>query len=39
VAPAFFLFGKRSARLKAAVLPQYALLLAGLILYVVGMAD
>ncbi len=39
VAPAFLLFGKRSARLKAAMLPQYVLLLGGIILYVVGMVD
>jgi hypothetical protein len=38
-APAFQLFGKRSARLKATLLPQYALLLAGVILYVLGMVD
>ena len=35
----FLLFGRRSARLKAALLPQYLLLLAGLILYVIGMID
>jgi hypothetical protein len=35
----FLLFGRRSARLKAAMLPQYGLLLAGLVLYVVGMVD
>jgi hypothetical protein len=39
VAPAFGLFGKRSARLRALMLPQYALLLAGIILYVIGMID
>jgi hypothetical protein len=39
VAPTFHLFGRRSARLKATMLPQYALLLAGIILYVVGMVD
>jgi hypothetical protein len=39
VAPAFSLFGKRSARLKTVMLPQYALLLIGVILYVVGMTD
>jgi hypothetical protein len=39
VAPAFHLFGKRSARLKTTALPQYALLLAGVILYVLGMID
>lgn len=37
VAPSFLLFGRRSARLKTALLPQYALLLAGIILYVIGM--
>jgi hypothetical protein len=37
--PAFQLFGKRSARLKTTMLPQYALLLAGVILYIVGMVD
>jgi hypothetical protein len=37
VAPSFILFGRRSARLKAVLLPQYALLLAGIILYVTGM--
>ena len=37
VTPAFALFGRRSARLKTALLPQYALLLAGIILYVIGM--
>ena len=31
------LFGQRGARLKSALLPQYLLLLAGLILYVIGM--
>jgi hypothetical protein len=35
----FSLFGRRSSRLKAMLLPQYLLLLAGLILYVVGMVD
>jgi hypothetical protein len=35
----FALFGRRSSRLKAMLLPQYLLLLAGLILYVVGMVD
>jgi hypothetical protein len=39
VAPTFRLFGKRSARLKTLALPQYALLLAGVILYVIGMVD
>jgi hypothetical protein len=33
----FLLFGPRSARLKAAMLPQYGFLLAGLILYIAGM--
>ena len=33
----FKLFGWRSAHLKAALFPQYFLLLAGLILYVIGM--
>jgi hypothetical protein len=35
----FLLFGQRSSRLKAVLLPQYLLLLAGLILYIVGMVD
>ena len=35
----FLLFGRRSSRLKAVLLPQYLLLLAGLILYVIGMID
>jgi hypothetical protein len=35
----FLLFGRRSARLKAMLLPQYLLVLAGLILYVIGMVD
>jgi hypothetical protein len=35
----FFIFGRRSARLTATVLPQYAFLLLGLILYVVGMIN
>jgi hypothetical protein len=35
----FLLFGQRSARLKSMLLPQYALLLAGLILFVIGMID
>jgi hypothetical protein len=39
VTPSFVLFGRRSARLKATLLPQYALLLAGIILYVIGMID
>jgi hypothetical protein len=33
----FALFGVRRSRLKAVLLPQYLLLLAGLVLYVVGM--
>jgi hypothetical protein len=33
----FMLLGQRGARLKSALLPQYLLLLAGLILYVIGM--
>jgi len=33
----FLMFGRRSARLKATMLPQYAFLLAGLILFVAGM--
>jgi hypothetical protein len=33
----FLMLGRRSVRLKATVLPQYAFLLIGLILYVVGM--
>jgi len=37
VTPSFALAGRRSARLRTVMLPQYALLLAGLILYVVGM--
>jgi hypothetical protein len=39
VAPSFALFGRRSARLRAVMLPQYVLLLAGIILYVIGMID
>jgi hypothetical protein len=35
----FLLFGRHSARLKSVLLPQYLLLLAGFILYVVGMVD
>ena len=31
------LFGRRGARLKSALLPQYLFLLAGLVLYVFGM--
>jgi hypothetical protein len=33
----FMMFGRRGARLKSALLPQYLFLLAGLVLYVVGM--
>ena len=33
----FLMFGRRSARLKATLLPQYGFLLIGLILYVAGM--
>ena len=32
----FFMFGRRGMRLKAMLLPQYLLLLAGLVLYAVG---
>lgn len=39
VTPSFALFGRRTARLRAVMLPQYALLLAGIILYIVGMID
>ena len=35
----FLLFGRRSSRLKSVMLPQYVLLVVGLILYVVGMID
>lgn len=35
----FSLFGRRSSRLKAVLLPQYLLLLAGVILYVLGLID
>ena len=35
----FALFGRRGARLKALMLPQYVLLLAGIIVYVIGMID
>jgi hypothetical protein len=35
----FLLFGSRGARLKTMLLPQYLLLLAGLILYVIGMIN
>ena len=33
----FLMFGRRSARLKATMMPQYTFLLVGVILYVVGM--
>jgi hypothetical protein len=32
-------FGRRGARLKSALLPQYLLLLAGLVLHVIGMIN
>jgi hypothetical protein len=35
----FSLFGGRSARLKTVMLPQYVLLLAGLVLYMIGMVN
>jgi hypothetical protein len=35
----FTLFGQRGARLKSALLPQYLSLLAGLIVYVIGMIN
>ena len=35
----FLLFGRRGSRLKSVMLPQYVLLVVGLILYVVGMID
>jgi hypothetical protein len=35
----YVLFGRRSSRLKSVMLPQYILLLAGLILYVAGMIE
>ena len=35
----FRLFGRRSAHLKGVLFPQYFLLLAGLILYVIGMVN
>jgi hypothetical protein len=35
----FLLFGRRSARLKTTMLPQYGFLLLGVIFYVVGMVD
>jgi hypothetical protein len=39
VAAPFVLFGRRSARLRAVLWPQYLFLVAGLILYVLGMID
>jgi hypothetical protein len=39
VAARFSLLGRRSLRLKSVILPQYLLLLVGLVLYVVGMID
>ncbi len=35
----FSLFGRRTARLKVVMMPQYVLLVVGVILYVVGMVD
>ena len=35
----YYLFGPRAARLKAVLLPQYLLLIAGVVLYAVGMID
>jgi hypothetical protein len=35
----YWLFGQRSSRLRSVMLPQYLLLLAGLILFVIGMVD
>jgi len=35
----YSLFGRRSSRLKALMLPQYLLLITGIILYVVGMIE
>ena len=35
----FMMFGRRGTRLKSALLPQYLFLLAGLVLYVVGMVN
>ncbi len=35
----YSLFGRRSSRLKAVMLPQYILLLGGIILYVAGMIE
>jgi hypothetical protein len=35
----FWLVGRRSARLKTTMMPQYLLLIAGVVLYVAGMVD
>jgi hypothetical protein len=35
----YALFGRRSSRLKSVMLPQYLLLIAGIVLYVAGMID
>ena len=35
----YWLFGRRNARLKTTMLPQYVLLLAGIVVYVIGMID
>jgi len=35
----YSLFGRRSSRLKAVMLPQYVLLITGVVLYVAGMID
>jgi len=35
----YMLFGRRSSRLKSTMLPQYLLLVAGLVLYVIGMIE
>jgi len=35
----YWLFGRRVSRLKSVLLPQHLLLLAGIVLYVVGMVD
>jgi hypothetical protein len=35
----FLMFGRREARLKSALLPQYLLLLAGVVFYIVGMIN
>ena len=39
VTPSFALIGRRSARLRTVMLPQYGLLLAGIVLYVIGMVQ